>query len=83
MNDLEILADRLELDVSDAETVLELCRWVDHLLAIERYGYPKDNVIAPPMEDRLDDSDYVGRLIEAALDDEDVPRRVIDALQRL
>jgi hypothetical protein len=83
MNDLDILADRLDLSDEDAEIVLELCHWVDHQKAIERYGYPKDNVIPPPMEERLDDSDYVQRLLEAALDDEDVPRHIIDALRRL
>ena len=80
MNDLEVIERELGLEGADAELVLSLCEWVEHEIAIERFGYPKDNILPAPMNERLADPEYVHKLLRAALD-EDAPDRVIEALQ--
>lgn len=80
MNDLQIVAELLGVDDGDAMIVLGLCDWVDHEIAIAMYGYPRDNVIAPPVAERLADPDYLDRLVAAAQADDEVPREIVDLL---
>ena len=80
MNDLEVVAELFDLDDEDAMIVLGLCDWVDHQIAIARHGYPRDNVIAPPIAERLADPEYLARLARIAREDEEVPPRILQAL---
>lgn len=67
---LQVLRDVFGVDEEVAVEILMLTEWVDQQVAIERFGYPKDNLIPPPMADRLADKDYLEKLVEAARDQE-------------
>lgn len=58
------------VDEEQAVEILMLTQWVDQEIATEVHGYPKDNLIPPPMEERLADGEYRRRLVEAARDQE-------------
>jgi hypothetical protein len=79
---IKTLQQILSLEETDAETLLLLTHWVDQEMAIRAHGYPKDNLIPPPIEARLADRDYVALLIDAARDEEDVGEAVVSALVR-
>lgn len=80
MNDLSFIQKTLSLDEDDAAVVLDLCAWVEHEVTVERFGYPRDNVMPPPIEERFGDPGFLQRLIAAALDEE-VPEQVKRALR--
>lgn len=65
---LQILQDFFDVDEDEALAILLLTQWVDQEIAIERHGYPKDNLIPAPMDERLAQRGYLERLVEAALD---------------
>lgn len=71
MSDLELSA-LLTLDAEQAGALLMLTHAVDRLVAIRRYGYPKDNAMPEPLHQRMQDPDYVAALLEAADEDEDI-----------
>ncbi len=76
-DDIDTLRRFFEVDEDDAVTLLELTQWVDQEIALEQYGYPKDNLMPPPMERRLADANYLARLLEAARDQEPLLADVI------
>lgn len=80
MNDLATIEHVLSVDEEVATVILGLCDWVDHELAIERFGYPKDNVIAAPMSERLADRSYLERLIAVAKSDDEVSDEILALL---
>ena len=67
---IETLREFFGVDEEEAVTLLELSQWVDQEIAMERHGFPKDNLIPEPMSRRLADEGYLGRLLEAARDQE-------------
>lgn len=66
---ISILEQVFGLTTDDAEDLLQLTFAVDQSIAIFRYGYPKDNLIPPPMHERLADLDYLRQLLAEAEDD--------------
>lgn len=69
-DDLAWLAAALGLDGDEAaaEAVWMATLWADHLVAIARFGYPKDNHLPPPIAERLGDRSYTLCVIEALVD---------------
>lgn len=67
---IETLQQFFGVDEEQALTLLELSQWVDQEMALEVHGYPKDNLIPRPMHLRLQDRNYLGRLLDAARDQE-------------
>ena len=65
---ISALEHALGLQTTDAEDLLQLTFAVDQHIAIQRYGYPKDNLIPPPMHERLADPEYLRLLLTEAED---------------
>ena len=49
------IASTLSISLDHAEHLLMLTHWVDHERVIERYGYPRDNVLPEPLSERFAD----------------------------
>ena len=77
LNAIDILQRFFGVDEDEALALLELTEWVDQEIALERHGYPKDNLIPPSMDQRLADANYLGRLLEVARDQEPLLADVI------
>ncbi|MBA2662382.1 MAG: hypothetical protein H0U74_08825 [Bradymonadaceae bacterium] len=71
----------LGISTDDAEELLQLTFSVDQEVAIKAYGYPKDNLIPPPMQQRLADPAYVALLVELAADEQGLASHVLAALE--
>ena len=56
------------VDEDQALEILTLTEWVDTEVAIATHGYPRDNLIPPPMAARLKNPEYRRLLREAAAD---------------
>lgn len=67
---IETLARVFGLPIEAAEDLLQLTFAVDQHIAIRQYGYPKDNLIPPPMHERLANREYL-RLLLSEVSEED------------
>ena len=56
------------VDEELAMEILTLTEWADTEVAIAAHGYPRDNLIPPPMAERLKNPEYRRLLREAAAD---------------
>lgn len=65
---LTALQDFFAVDESTALELLTLSQWADAEFAIALHGYPRDNLIPPPMSLRLQNPEYRRLLREAAAD---------------
>lgn len=76
------IASTLSISLDHAEHLLMLTHWVDHERVIERYGYPRDNVLPEPLSERFADPDYIQRLIAAEQEETPPEGVILEALER-
>ena len=76
------IASTLSISLDHAEHLLMLTHWVDHERVIERYGYPRDNVLPEPLSERFADPDYIQRLIAAEQEETPSEGVILEALER-
>jgi hypothetical protein len=77
LDPLELLSQRFDLTEDEADRLFELVLWVEQEIATEIHGYPRDNLIPPPLSERLEDASFVDRLQLAAADqDPDLVHRL-------
>ena len=76
------IASTLGLSLDQAEHILLLTQWVEHERLIERYGYPRDNILPEPLSTRFDDPAYLARLVDAESQEEPPDEEIVRALAR-
>ena len=68
---IEAIAQAFGLKESDAEQLLFWTHEVDRQLAIERFGYPKDNWMPGSLMERLKEREYLWRLWQMSQEEEE------------
>ena len=66
----ERIARILTLTDEEAQEIVLLMIEVDHLRAIKRYGYAKDNIVPLSLDVRLHDASYLAEMIDLESEEE-------------